>query len=82
MGLVTRDVDAGDAVAVAMATAAGPHGVYVRNALAGAEGAAFVMGRGGEAFVVAAMTALVWRKHAENIARLRAGTESRIGQKT
>jgi glycerol-3-phosphate acyltransferase PlsY len=42
----------------------------------------FVMGRGGEAFVVAAMTALVWRKHAENIARLRAGTESRIGRKS
>jgi glycerol-3-phosphate acyltransferase PlsY len=40
------------------------------------------MGRGGEAFVVAAMTALVWRKHAENIARLRAGTESRIGRKS
>ncbi len=42
----------------------------------------FAVGRGGEAFVVAAMSALVWRKHAENIARLRAGTESRIGQKT
>ena len=54
MGLVTRDVDAGDAVAVAMATAAGPHGVYVRNALAGAEGVAFVAGRGG------APEALVW----------------------
>ncbi|RTL89082.1 MAG: glycerol-3-phosphate 1-O-acyltransferase PlsY [Hyphomicrobiales bacterium] len=41
-----------------------------------------VVGQGGEAFVVGAMTALLWRKHAENIARLRAGTESRIGQKT
>ncbi|WP_363348089.1 glycerol-3-phosphate 1-O-acyltransferase PlsY [Methylocystis echinoides] len=41
----------------------------------------FTVGRGGEAFVVAAMAALLWRKHAENIARLRAGTESRIGQK-
>ncbi len=39
------------------------------------------LGHGGEAFVVAAMAALLWRKHAENIARLRAGTESRIGQK-
>ncbi len=39
------------------------------------------VGRGGEAFVVGAMAALLWRKHAENIGRLRAGTESRIGQK-
>ncbi|MFN9332093.1 MAG: GNAT family N-acetyltransferase [Planctomycetota bacterium] len=54
MGLVIRDVTDGDAVAAAMATAAGPHGVYVRNALAGAEGAAFVMGRGGPP------EALVW----------------------
>ncbi|QGM98946.1 glycerol-3-phosphate 1-O-acyltransferase PlsY [Methylocystis parvus] len=42
----------------------------------------FVLGHGGEAFVVSAMAALLWRKHAENIARLRAGTESRIGQKS
>jgi glycerol-3-phosphate acyltransferase PlsY len=42
----------------------------------------FVLGHGGEAFVVGAMAALLWRKHAENIARLRAGTESRIGQKS
>ncbi|MGJ0509497.1 MAG: glycerol-3-phosphate 1-O-acyltransferase PlsY [Methylocystis sp.] len=41
----------------------------------------FALGRGGEAFVVGAMAALLWRKHAENIARLRAGSESRIGQK-
>jgi glycerol-3-phosphate acyltransferase PlsY len=41
----------------------------------------FALGHGGEAFVVAAMAALLWRKHAENITRLRAGTESRIGQK-
>lgn len=39
------------------------------------------MGEGGAAFVVAAMAAVLWRKHRENIARLRAGTESRIGQK-
>jgi glycerol-3-phosphate acyltransferase PlsY len=39
------------------------------------------LGHGGEALVVAAMAALLWFKHAENIARLRAGTESRIGQK-
>lgn len=38
-------------------------------------------GRGGEAFVVGVMATLLWRKHAENIGRLRAGTESRIGQK-
>ncbi len=41
----------------------------------------FALGHGGEAFVVAAMAALLWRKHHENIARLRAGSESRIGQK-
>jgi acyl phosphate:glycerol-3-phosphate acyltransferase len=41
----------------------------------------FALGYGGEAFVVAAMAALLWRKHKENISRLRAGTESRIGQK-
>ncbi|CAJ0865320.1 glycerol-3-phosphate acyltransferase PlsY [freshwater sediment metagenome] len=41
----------------------------------------FALGHGGEAFVVGAMAALLWRKHSENIARLRAGTESRIGQK-
>jgi acyl phosphate:glycerol-3-phosphate acyltransferase len=39
------------------------------------------LGYGGEAFVVGAMAALLWRKHSENIARLRAGTESRIGRK-
>lgn len=42
----------------------------------------FALGHGGEAFVVAIMAALLWRKHAENIARLRAGAESRIGQKS
>jgi acyl phosphate:glycerol-3-phosphate acyltransferase len=41
----------------------------------------FALGHGGEAFVVGVMATLLWRKHAENIARLRAGTESRIGQK-
>ena len=41
----------------------------------------FALGHGGEAFVVGAMAALLWRKHRENIARLRAGSESRIGQK-
>ncbi|WP_036281699.1 glycerol-3-phosphate 1-O-acyltransferase PlsY [Methylocystis sp. ATCC 49242] len=41
----------------------------------------FALGHGGEALVVAAMAAMLWRKHSENIARLRAGTESRIGQK-
>ncbi len=39
-------------------------------------------GRGGEALVVAVMAAILWRKHRDNIARLRAGTETRIGQKT
>jgi acyl phosphate:glycerol-3-phosphate acyltransferase len=41
----------------------------------------FALGYGGEAFVVGVMAALLWRKHAENIARLRSGEESRIGQK-
>lgn len=41
----------------------------------------FALGHGGEAFVVGVMAALLWRKHSENIARLRAGAESRIGQK-
>lgn len=38
-------------------------------------------GRYGDAAVFAAMAALLWWKHRENIARLIAGTESRIGQK-
>lgn len=42
----------------------------------------FIQGRGAEAAVVTAMAALLWVKHRENIARLRAGTESRIGQKS
>jgi glycerol-3-phosphate acyltransferase PlsY len=39
------------------------------------------LGYGGEAFVVGAMAIILWRKHKDNIARLRAGAESRIGQK-
>ena len=50
-------------------------------ASAAAPVALFLLGRGGEAVVVAVMAAIVWRKHRDNIARLRAGTESRIGQK-
>lgn len=38
-------------------------------------------GRYAAALVIAAMAALLWWKHRENIARLIAGTESRIGQK-
>jgi glycerol-3-phosphate acyltransferase PlsY len=34
-----------------------------------------------QALVVAIMAAILWKKHAENIARLRAGTEGRIGAK-
>lgn len=37
--------------------------------------------RYGDAAVFAAMAALLWWKHSENIARLIAGTESRIGRK-
>jgi glycerol-3-phosphate acyltransferase PlsY len=41
----------------------------------------FVLGHGGEALTVGAMAVLLWRKHRDNIARLRTGAESRIGQK-
>jgi glycerol-3-phosphate acyltransferase PlsY len=40
-----------------------------------------VSGHGGAALAAAVMAATLWRKHRENIARLLAGTESRIGQK-
>ena len=46
-----------------------------------APGVLFFSGQGGAALVVAVMAAILWRKHRENIARLVAGTESRIGQK-
>jgi len=39
-------------------------------------------GHGGEALLLAPMTALLWWKHRENIARLRAGAETRIGRKS
>jgi glycerol-3-phosphate acyltransferase PlsY len=38
-------------------------------------------GRSGEGAVVLAMAALLWWKHRDNIARLVAGTETRIGRK-
>ncbi len=34
-----------------------------------------------QALAIAAMAAILWKKHAENISRLRAGTEGRIGEK-
>ena len=40
-----------------------------------------LLGHRGEAFAVALMAAIVFYRHRENIARLRAGTETRIGQK-
>ncbi|MBI1980250.1 MAG: glycerol-3-phosphate 1-O-acyltransferase PlsY [Methylocystis sp.] len=43
--------------------------------------ALFALGHSGEAFVVAIMTAIVYYRHRDNIARLRAGAETRIGQK-
>ncbi len=43
--------------------------------------ALFLAGLPWEGSVLAVMTLLVWWKHEPNIARLRAGTESRIGQK-
>lgn len=42
----------------------------------------YALGHGQAAIAIVGMTALLWYKHAENIARLRAGTESRIGKKT
>jgi glycerol-3-phosphate acyltransferase PlsY len=41
----------------------------------------FVTGAPAAAIVLACMVALLWWKHRENIARLRAGTEGRIGGK-
>ena len=41
----------------------------------------FAMNRRFEAGAAAIMTVILWVKHSENIARLRAGTEGRIGQK-
>lgn len=43
--------------------------------------ALFSFGKGGAAVVVGVMTVILWRKHRENISRLVAGAESRIGQK-
>jgi glycerol-3-phosphate acyltransferase PlsY len=51
------------------------------TASAAAPIALFMLGHRAEAFVVAVMTAIVFYRHRENIARLRAGTETRIGQK-
>jgi glycerol-3-phosphate acyltransferase PlsY len=44
--------------------------------------ALLMFGHKGEAVVVAAMAAIVYYRHRDNIARLRAGAETRIGQKT
>lgn len=41
-----------------------------------------LLGRGFAAALFAALAAVLWWKHRENIARLRAGTEGRIGQKS
>ena len=40
-----------------------------------------LLGNRPEAILFVVLAAIVWWKHAANIARLRAGTESRIGQK-
>ncbi len=40
------------------------------------------LGLPAQALALAVMAAILWYKHSENIARLRAGTEGRIGQKT
>jgi glycerol-3-phosphate acyltransferase PlsY len=54
------------------------------SALAASLATPFVLlasGRFGEALLIAAMAVLLWWKHRENIARLIAGTEGRIGQR-
>ncbi|MGJ0394786.1 MAG: glycerol-3-phosphate 1-O-acyltransferase PlsY [Methylocystis sp.] len=51
------------------------------TASAAAPLALFAFGHNGEAFVVAIMAALIYYRHRDNIARLRAGSETRIGQK-
>jgi glycerol-3-phosphate acyltransferase PlsY len=51
------------------------------TASAAAPIALFMAGRSGEALVVAVMAAILFYRHRENIARLRAGAETRIGQK-
>jgi glycerol-3-phosphate acyltransferase PlsY len=43
--------------------------------------ALWLLGLPAQAALVALMAAILWWKHSENIARLRAGTEGRIGQK-
>ena len=42
----------------------------------------WALGLPAQALVVAIMAAILWNRHAENISRLRAGTEGRIGQKS
>ena len=42
----------------------------------------WALGLPAQALVAAIMAAILWKKHAENISRLRAGTEGRIGQKS
>jgi glycerol-3-phosphate acyltransferase PlsY len=42
----------------------------------------WALGLPAQALALAVMAAILWAKHSENIARLRAGTEGRIGQKT
>ncbi len=52
------------------------------TASAAAPLALLMFGQRGEAVVVTIMTAIVYYRHRDNIARLRAGAETRIGQKT
>lgn len=51
------------------------------TASAAAPLALFIFGQTGEAVVVAIMAAIVYYRHRDNIARLRDGSETRIGQK-
>lgn len=51
------------------------------SAALAAPAAAALLGRGDQALVLTGLAALVLFQHRENIARLRAGTEPRVGQK-
>ena len=66
-------------LATAFATKYSSAGALVASVVAPV--ALLVFGQPTAALVFAALAALLWWKHSENIARLRAGTEGKIGQK-
>ena len=66
-------------LATALATKYSSAGALVASVVAPV--ALLFFGQPTAALVFAALAALLWWKHSENIARLRAGTEGKIGQK-